>query len=450
MADTEELSDLDRNLLVAVAQNNAATVQQAIGNGSDLNCVSNDDTPLIIASKLGHADIVRILLDAGANARLQIGCGWNAMFVASAYGQLSIVEMLLNHDNGLLEIASDDGHTCLFVAILSQRPEMVQFLVSRSANVHATLSGGITTLMYASTLRNSDIMRLLLDARADPHARDDYQRTALHHAADNGFIGGMRVLTEEHNADVLALDENGSTPFDVAGPAHDVVDCLLQLYGTKVTRDHGRLALHAILRSAKYSFVADDDYDDWHPPLTASVVQIRLPLGTLTPAQLPALLLQYLDTDLIRKREKSGQLPVHLACEANAPVEVLTLLVEMDPVTLHIADLTGSLPLHLLCCNSGTTPTDDASVRYLVEQGGVGTLAARNHKGALPLHNLVASMNPPLRTVQYLIHSFPGAVAEPMNAGPYPFMVAACEASSASLSVVYELVRANPGLLLPR
>jgi hypothetical protein len=92
-------------------------------------------------------------------------------------------------------------------------------------------------------------------------------------------------------------------------------------------------------------------------------------------------------------------------------------------------------------------------VRYLVlvEQGGGGTLTARNHKGALPLHNLVASTNPPLRTVQYLIHSFAGAVtAQTEDEGPYPFMVAACDTSSASLSVVYELVRANPDLVLPR
>jgi hypothetical protein len=48
-----------------------------------------------------------------------------------------------------------------------------------------------------------------------------------------------------------------------------------------------------------------------------------------------------------------------------------------------------------------------------------------------------------------LIQSFPGSVAAPTNAGHFPFMVAACETSSASLSVVYELVRANPALVVP-
>ena len=125
------------------------------------------------------------------------------------------------------------------------------------------------------------------------------------------------------------------------------------------------------------------------------------------------------------------------------------MLIDMDPTTLQIADPTGSLPIHLLCC-SLTAPSEDASVRYLVEQGGVDTLAARNRMGALSLHNLVASTNPSLLTVQYLIQSFRGSVAERMNAGRYPFMLAACETSSASLSVIYELVRANPTFVLPR
>jgi hypothetical protein len=137
-------------------------------------------------------------------------------------------------------------------------------------------------------------------------------------------------------------------------------------------------------------------------------------------------------------------LPMHIACQANAPVEFLSMLVEMDPATLQIADRTGSLPIHLLCCR-GTAATEYASVQYLVEQGGVGTLAARNHNGALPLHSLVASTNP----VQYFIRSFRGVVTAQTKEGFYPFMVAACEASTASLSVIYESVRANPNLIIP-
>ena len=119
---------------------------------------------------------------------------------------------------------------------------------------------------------------------------------------------------------------------------------------------------------------------------------------------------------------------------------------EHDVATLHMTDYTGALPLHD-CCHGAV---DYSSVRFLVENGGVGTLSARNRGGALPLHVLCGSTYPSLRTVQYLIQSFPTAVAARTNAGQYPFMIAADETSTAALSVVYELVRANPDLIVPR
>jgi ankyrin repeat protein len=453
------LSDSDRNLLDAVEQNDVAAVQQAIRNEcANVDCVRRSDqfhteTPLTIASKFGYDDIARILLDAGANARWKDSHGWSAILPACGNGHFPIVEMLLNHDKDLLEIENKHGFTPLYMALYHRKVDIVQLLLNRGANHLATFFEDKPALLYACRgSRNLEMVRLLLlNARADPHARDHRQNTALHYAVDQGGpIDLVRELIEVHNVDILAENSDGDTPFDYAGSGDesvqdDVVDYLLQLYGNKVTRDHGRLALHAILRSTVYSYD-----DDWHPPLTASVVRIRLPLGTLTPARFRTLL-HSLDTEVIRNRDDSGKLPIHIACETSAPVEVLSVLVEMDPTTIQIADDTGSLPLHLLCCNSTTMPTDDASVRYLVEQeGGAGTLAARNHMGALPLHNLVASTNPPLRTVQYLIQSFSGAVAAQTNSGQYSFMVAACKESSASLSVIYKLVRAGPSSVLPR
>jgi ankyrin repeat protein len=244
---------------------------------------------------------------------------------------------------------------------------------------------------------------------------------------------------------MYAVNKAGLTPYDVSCRSEQMADHLLAIYDTKLTQDHGRLALHELLKVAEYSFVRKRGYQ-FHPPLHP--LRIILPLGKLTLTQLRTLL-RTLEPELIRTRDDTGKLPIHIACQTNAPVEVLALILELDPTTLHIADYTGALPIHLLC---GTlSATEYASVRYLVEQGGVGTLAARNRRGLLPLHVLCRSTNPPLRAVQYLIQSFPGSVAVQTNAGQYPFMMAAAEnPASASLSVIYELFRANPGLLVPR
>ena len=300
--------------------------------------------------------------------------------------------------------------------------------------------------MHACYCRDLAIVRRLLAAGNKVEARDKLQRTALHHAAIGGNLETMRELIVEHNANMFAVDITGKTPFDLvhtrsslAGRKHAL---LIESCGHILSQEHGRLALHSVLTAADYSFAVDDEF---HPPLNP--LQIHLPLGKLTLLHFRTLL-STLGIELIRNRDESGMLPIHVACRSKAPVELLSVLAEMDATTLQLADDSGALPIHSLFCSR--YPTEYASVRYLVEHGGVGTLAARNRDGAMPLHVLCGYTNPSLRIVQYLIQSFPGSVAARTNNGRYPFMIAACASSTASLRVVYELVRTNPDVIVPR
>ena len=461
-----------------------------------MNCTDSicGKTPLIEACERGHEEIIRILLEAGADPR-RTHSGWSASAIVAAVeeGHFSIVEMLLNHDNGQIEMEDRNGNTPLLAAIFNQQQfDIVHLLLDRGASALATNKDGETPLIIAcSGYLDLEIMRRLLAAGVPVDARDCMQRTALHYSAGRARIDAVRELIVEHNANIFAVDHNGKTPFDSIRlndrSAGETYAFLLECYGNKLTQQCGRLALHAILEAVEYSFAWDEEFHESHPPLNP--MRLRLPLGTLELDHFRSLL-HSLDIESIRTRDDSGKLPIHIACQANAPVEVLSMLVEMDPTTLQIADHTGALPIHCLCgsgtpaeygsvrylveqggvdmlslvaeidpatlqitdrrgalpihslCGSGT-PAEYGSVQYLVEQGGVGTLAARNRDGALPLHVLCGSTYPPLRTVQYMIQSFPESVATQTNYGQYPFTFAARDTSEASLSVVYELVRAN-------
>ena len=112
-------------LLVAIQHSDGAAVQKAIQFGANVNCVLDFDygehdatvTPLMVACQNGYTDIVRILLDAGANARWRNRMGRSAMYNACLASHLPTIEMLLNHDKDLLEIANERGRTPLFVTV---------------------------------------------------------------------------------------------------------------------------------------------------------------------------------------------------------------------------------------------------------------------------------------------------------------------------------------------
>ena len=432
----------DDRLWDAILSNDVAGVRQALQNGANVNVVSSDgftSTPLTLACHKGYDEIVRILLDAGADAWWRNLKNQSAIDKAFEQGHFSTAEILLNHDNGLLEIENRHGHTPLLRAIGSQQSEIVHFLMDRGANVLATDEDGFTSLMNA-LYNEADlpIVRRLMAAGVNVDACDKFQRTAFHMAAIRGRISVMREWIVEHNANMFTVETLGRTPFDycLASETHEF---LIEIYSNKLTEVHGRLTIHAILWAAEYLFAEDDEF---HSPLNP--LRIHLPLGKLTLQHFRALL-STLDAELIRTRDDNGKLPIHIACQNKAPVEVLALFVEIDPATLQIADRNGALPLHDCCCGV----VDNSSVICLIEQGGVSTLAARNQDGAMPLHVLCGSTNPSLRTVQYMIHSFCGSVAAQTNDGQYPFFIAA-SSSTASLSVVYELVRTNAVLVVAR
>ena len=238
------------------------------------------------------------------------------------------------------------------------------------------------------------------------------------------------------------------TPFDMAYASgyEEVLDLLIQMYSHILSQNHrNHLALHKLLRSAKYSYESMR-LGDWIEP-APETLRVTIQLGLMKLSYLRTLFLS-VDAALFRIWDDRGRLPIHVACQTDAPVEVLTALVELDPATLHMADFAGDLPLHVWCRYYSEWPDYFIALQYLVETGGgIDTLAARNRDGALPLHVLCTTASLALPVVQYLLQSFPESVAISTNTGMYPFMIAA---KHAPLSVVYEIVRANPVLAIPR
>ena len=91
-------------LFEAIARNDAAEVQRVLRNGTNVHCYNDcdADTPLTLACRKGYDNIVRILLDSGANPWM-MSSDHSSVEAAIDSGQVSNIEWLLNHDNDLLE-----------------------------------------------------------------------------------------------------------------------------------------------------------------------------------------------------------------------------------------------------------------------------------------------------------------------------------------------------------
>ena len=103
-----------------------------LDSGASPNFVGPDlRTPLITASAEGHAEMVSLLLQYGADATKASKSGNTPLDYAKFYNHTAVVEMLSDPYlyrgstciNPLFEIKRKDGSAALFLSFLSEPPE---------------------------------------------------------------------------------------------------------------------------------------------------------------------------------------------------------------------------------------------------------------------------------------------------------------------------------------
>ena len=107
------------------------------------------------------------------------------------------------------------GETPLHEAADKGDAESIRVLIEAGADVHAKDNRGHTPLHKAADKGDAESIRVLIEAGADIHAKDNEDRTPLHEAARKGDTESIRVLTEA-DADVHAKDNEDRTPLHVA------------------------------------------------------------------------------------------------------------------------------------------------------------------------------------------------------------------------------------------
>lgn len=120
-------------------------------------------------------------------------------FEASAVGDLPGIEKAFEADPDVVTAYSGDGWTALHLAAAFATPESVRFLITHGASVNAVSRNPQANQPLHATLalgRNPEIITLLLEAGADPNARQAGGFTALFSAAAANRRDLAQILIE--------------------------------------------------------------------------------------------------------------------------------------------------------------------------------------------------------------------------------------------------------------
>ena len=147
---------------------------------------------------------------------------------AAKAGDLELVKKIVSDHPHIVNCRDLDGRhsTPLHFAAGYNRVGVVEFLLSKAADVHAKDKGGLVPLHNACSYGHYEVTELLVKHGASVNVSDLWKFTPLHEAAAKGKYEIVRLLLR-HGADPTKKNRDGHTPVDLVKEGdQDVLDLL--------------------------------------------------------------------------------------------------------------------------------------------------------------------------------------------------------------------------------
>ncbi|KAL6799179.1 ankyrin repeat-containing domain protein [Trichoderma sp. SZMC 28013] len=448
-------------LLQAMDFGHEAVTKLLLENGANLLEVPVDsDTPLIIASRNGDYQMVKLLLEHGVNPNPEKPRAWTtALHSAASKGHVEIVRLLLNkgadlgymvqsfmfyESESVLHKAAEYGHEAVMRLLLDSGANfgdkaswrdvfcsaagrgykaVIKLLVESGIgpNFMFSRSGSQgTPLLSAAYGEHEKTVKLLLEYGADPNASDIDGITPIAGSAGDGHEAVVKLLLE-YGADPNASDEGGITPLARgADGGHEAVVKLLLEYGADpnvgreltplaaaAKKGYGEIVRLLLESDAELEPNKKDGRYDEDPLYLASrkqndaIVKLlldkgaeleskhkngwftRTPLHYATLIGYEAMVVQFLEQGAdFDARDKDGRTPLLIAIEKGFE-QVARLLLDAgaDPnlatteeePPICLAAEKGHVAIVKLLLDKGANPDSDSSIGaplYLAAKGG--------------------------------------------------------------------------------
>ena len=177
----------------AIRANDLARVNALLSGGGSANVHdARGVTPLMYAAVVGSVEAMSLLVDAGADVNARNDVGSTALIWSAT--DLARVKLLIEHGANV-NAATDRGRTPLLVAAMADRSaDVVRFLVSKGANVHAVDNVKMSALHAATMGGDAGTVRMLIDAGVAIDTSDAGGYTPLINAAQHGNVRAVEML----------------------------------------------------------------------------------------------------------------------------------------------------------------------------------------------------------------------------------------------------------------
>lgn len=212
---------------IAASEGHLDILKMLLDAGANANGPAGSQPPLHEAAEEGHLEVVRYLLDAGTAVDQRDQVGRTALFHAAKENQVDVIWLLLDRgaDPGLTD---NNGHSALDEAAEEDAVESIEKLLATKQG-SAYIKSNPRALIRASREGALETVRRLLAAGMDVNATGEDGETALMMAAREDEYSVAQFLIDKGAKVNVAMPNNGWTPLLLASRegAHQVIRLLL-------------------------------------------------------------------------------------------------------------------------------------------------------------------------------------------------------------------------------
>ena len=307
-------------LMTQARTGNLAGVKSLIAHGADVNVKENwkKQTALMWAAAEDHGDVVKALLDAGADFKYRNASGLDAFLFAVREGSISALQPLVtagvdvNERTGVIKGRDDanlgrDNISALALAIINSHYEMAAWMLDHGADANVADPDGSVLHLIAMTRRpgktnggalhpmqtgNMDSLALakkLLDKGAKPNVQIKWRDEDV---SEEGNGSGQRIRGPA-NIDWVSANYfswSGATPFYTAAKQSDTeLMILLKEHGAdiKLATDEGVTPLMAAAGLGYWPGASPGLYAGVNPDEEVEAVRLLIEWGADIHATIP-------------------------------------------------------------------------------------------------------------------------------------------------------------------
>lgn len=238
--DVNQASEYQTPLIAAAQEGDLDIVRYLVQQGADVNKPTGNDrkSPLTVAAYRGHIDIVRYFVQNGADPNNPPPDDDFGSALIGALDGKECATFLLENGSDINMIVAGEYGSALAAAARMNSIEMVKLLLEAGADVNASLpsttNGSALTAVAPrrGTGSTEKVLRCLLDAGAlvDMPLENQKYPSALSAAAAAGYADNVRILLEAGADPNLPLKGEFGSALAAAEDANrtDCVELLLE------------------------------------------------------------------------------------------------------------------------------------------------------------------------------------------------------------------------------